>query len=140
MNPLNKFYPSIQLYQHRTIFFRKTFKFFINDVAVFKRLHCLAVLKIFTLMGLFWWKYKMFELSIYRGVMFNGTEDWRTIWRKTNSAFKNDMTNLANFHKLKNSDFTLESKMAELIQNKMSKQQDRPDAVWKLYFTWEINK
>ena len=39
------------------------------------------------------------------------------------------MTNLANFHKLKNRDFTLESKMAELIENKMSKQQDRPDVV-----------
>ena len=33
-------------------------------------------------------------------------------------ASKNDRKNLANFHKLKNNDFILESKMAELNQNK----------------------
>ena len=48
---------------------------------------------------------------------------------KLTCAFKNDMNNLANFHCLKNSDFILESKMAELNQNKNSKQPDRPDAV-----------
>ena len=35
---------------------------------------------------------------------------------KLTCAFKNDMKNLTNFHKLKNSDFTLESKIAELNQ------------------------
>ena len=35
-------------------------------------------------------------------------------------AFKNDLRNLANFHLLKNSDFILESKMAELNQHKNS--------------------
>ena len=34
---------------------------------------------------------------------------------------KNGMRNLANFHRLKNSDFILESKMMELNQNKNSK-------------------
>ena len=48
---------------------------------------------------------------------------------KLTSAFKNGMENLANFYRLKNSDFILESKMAELNQNKNSKQPDRPDAV-----------
>ena len=48
---------------------------------------------------------------------------------KLTCAFKNDMKNLANFHRLKNSDFILESKMAELNKNKNSKQPDRPDAV-----------
>ena len=43
---------------------------------------------------------------------------------KLTCAFKNDMRNLANFHRLKNSDFILESKMAELNQNKNSKQPD----------------
>ena len=43
---------------------------------------------------------------------------------KLTSAFKNDMRTLANFHSLKNSDFILESKMAELDQNKNSKQPD----------------
>ena len=47
---------------------------------------------------------------------------------KLTCAFKNNMKNLANFHMLKNSDFTLESKMAELIQNRNSKL-DRPDAI-----------
>ena len=36
------------------------------------------------------------------------------------------MRNLANFPKLKNNDFILESKMVELNQNKNSKQLDRP--------------
>ena len=36
---------------------------------------------------------------------------------------------LANFHRLKNSDFILESKMAELNQSKNLKQPDRTDAV-----------
>ena len=48
---------------------------------------------------------------------------------KLTCAFKNDMKNLANFHKLKNSDFILESKMSELNQNKNSKQPDQSDAV-----------
>ena len=55
-------------------------------------------------------------------------------------AFTNDMKNLANFHKLKNSDSISESKMVELNQNKNSKQPERPDAVWKLYVTLEINE
>ena len=44
-------------------------------------------------------------------------------------TFKNDMRKLENFHRLKNNDFTLESKMAELNQNKNPKQADQPDAV-----------
>ena len=56
---------------------------------------------------------------------------------KLTCAFQNDMRNSANFHRLKNSDFLLESKMAELNQNKNSKELDQPDAVIKLYFTWK---
>ena len=37
------------------------------------------------------------------------------------NVFKNDMRNLANFHRLRNSDFILESKIAELNQNENSK-------------------
>ena len=48
---------------------------------------------------------------------------------KPTCAFKNDMKNLANFHRLKNSNFILESEMAEPNQNKNSKQLDGPDAV-----------
>ena len=43
-------------------------------------------------------------------------------------------------HRLKNSDFILESKMAELNQNRNSKQPDQPEAVWKLLFILEINE
>ena len=50
------------------------------------------------------------------------------------------MKSLANFHWLKNSDFILQNKMAELNQNKNSKQLDRPDAMRKLYFAVEINE
>ena len=59
---------------------------------------------------------------------------------KLTSAFKNDMRTLANFHRLKNSDFILESKMVELNQNKNSKQQDQLYAVRSLCFTSEINE
>ena len=45
------------------------------------------------------------------------------------------MRNEVNFDRLKNSDFTFESKIAELNQNKNSKQLDQPDAVKKLSFT-----
>ena len=43
-------------------------------------------------------------------------------------------------HRLKNSDFVLESKMAELNQNRNSKQPDQPEAVSKLLFILEINE
>ena len=59
---------------------------------------------------------------------------------KLTCAFKYDMKNLANFHILKNSDFILESKMAELNQNKNSKQPDQTVAVRKLYFILEKNE
>ena len=59
---------------------------------------------------------------------------------KLTCAFKNGMKNLTNFYRLKNSAFILKSKMAELNQNKNSKQPGRPDAMWKLYFTLEINE
>ena len=59
---------------------------------------------------------------------------------KLTCSFRIEMRTLANFHRLENSDFILESKMAELNQNQNSKQPDRPDVVWKLYFTLEINK
>ena len=59
---------------------------------------------------------------------------------KLTCAFKNDMKNLANFYRLKNSDFILESKLVELNKNKNSKQLDWPDVVWNLCFTLEINE
>ena len=59
---------------------------------------------------------------------------------KLTCVFKNDMRNLSNFHSLKNSDFILESKVAELNKNKNSTQLDRSDAVIKLYFSLEINE
>ena len=40
-------------------------------------------------------------------------------------------------HRLNNIDFILVSKIAELNQNKSSKQPDFPDTVWKLYFNLE---
>ena len=40
---------------------------------------------------------------------------------KLTCGLNNDLRNLANFHRLKNSGLILESKMAELNQNKNSK-------------------
>ena len=42
---------------------------------------------------------------------------------KVTSGLENDMRNLANFHWLKNSDFILESKIAELNKNKIQNNQ-----------------
>ena len=56
---------------------------------------------------------------------------------KLTCALKSEMSNLANFHRMKNSDFILESKMAELNQNKNLKQLDRPDAGRKLILPWK---
>ena len=67
--------------------------------------------------------------------MFDGTEYWCKIWRKTDLCFLKIFV-----YRLKNSNFILESKMAELNQNKNSKQPDRPDAVWNFYFILEINE
>ena len=99
----------------------------------------LTVSKIYTLMVSFLPKYKMFELKKYRWVMFDSTEDWWKYEGKLICTFKNTMRNLENFYTLKSSNFILESKMAELNQNQNSKQRDRPDTVWKLYFTMKIN-
>ena len=72
--------------------------------------------------------------------MFDGNEDWCKIWRKTVLCFQKWQEEFGNFHKLKNSEFILESKMAELSQKKNSKQHHQPEAVRKLYFTLEINE
>ena len=42
---------------------------------------------------------------------------------KLTCVFKNDMRKLANFHRMKDSDFILESKMAELNQIKIQNNQ-----------------
>ena len=95
-------------------------------------------------MSSFWPKYIMLELKKYRGVMFDSTEYWWKIWKKNWLALSkltwgNCHVEIGN-HRLKNSDFIVESKMEELNQNKNSKQTDRPDAVWNFYFTMEINE
>ena len=46
------------------------------------------VSKIYTLMGCFWPNYVMLELNEYRGVMFNCSQDWYKIWRKTGLCFE----------------------------------------------------
>ena len=44
--------------------------------------------KICTLMSCFWPKYIMFELSKCREVMFDDTQDWYKVWRKTDLCFQ----------------------------------------------------
>ena len=39
-------------------------------------------------MGCFWPNFIMFELKKYRGVMFDYTQDWYKIWRKTGLCFQ----------------------------------------------------
>ena len=51
---------------------------------------------------------------------------------KLTCAVKNEMRNLANFHSMKERDFILQRKMAELNPNKNLKQLNRPDVVRKV--------
>ena len=44
--------------------------------------------KMYTFMDWFWPNYVMFELKKYRVVMFNYTQDWYRIWRKTGLCFQ----------------------------------------------------
>ena len=60
----------------------------------------------------------MFELKRAEELRFMALKIDAKFEGKLTCAFKNDMKNLGNFHRLKNSDFILESKMAELNQNK----------------------
>ena len=91
---------------------------------------------------------ELFLTNVYNVWSTKSTDELCLIRLKTDAkfqgkhtfTFKNDMRNLASFHRLKNCNFILESKMAELNQNTNSKQPYRPDAVWKLYFTLEKNK
>ena len=53
---------------------------------------------------------------------------------KLTCASKNNMRISANSHRLKISDFVLESKIAELNQNKFSKQPDRPNSMKTLFY------
>ena len=38
-------------------------------------------------MNCFWPKYTMFELKMYRGIIFYDTKEWCKIWRKTDLWF-----------------------------------------------------
>ena len=69
--------------------------------------------------------------------MFDSTDYWCKIWRITGLCFLKWHEEFGKFSF--NSDFILESKVAELNQTKNWKQPDRPDAVWKHYFTLKIN-
>ena len=44
--------------------------------------------KICSLMACLWPKYVIFELTKYRGVTFDGTENWCKVWRKTDMCFQ----------------------------------------------------
>ena len=90
--------------------------------------------------GLLWPKYIMSELKSYRDLCLMALKIGAKFEGKLTCAFKNGMRNLANFHSLKNSDFIIEKNMAELSQNKFSKQPDRTDALQKLYSILEINE
>ena len=57
---------------------------------------------------------------------------------KINTKFEEKMT--WGIWQIFTGDFILENKMPELNQNKNSKQPDQSDAVWKLYFIFEINE
>ena len=97
--------------------------------------------QICNLMSSFWPKYVMFELKkVQRSYVWWHWTLMQNLKKNWVVLSKNDMKNLGNFHRLKNIDFILESKMVELNQNKNSKRPDRPGVVWKLYFALEINE
>ena len=102
----------------------------------------LKISKICTLMDCFWPNYIIFELNkVLRSyvwwhwiLMQNLKENWLALSKMTWRIWQIFV------HKLKNSHFILESKMAKLNQNKNWKQPDRPGAVWNFLFTLEIKK
>ena len=57
--------------------------------------------------------------------MFDGTEYWYKIWRKTDFSFQKWHEEFDKFSQVEKKYFILESKIAELNQNKSSKQLDR---------------
>ena len=73
------------------------------------------VSNICTLMGSFWPK-SMFELKKYRRVRLMALKTDAKLEGKLTFVFQNDMKNLANFHRLKNSDFILESKINDVAK------------------------
>ena len=91
-------------------------------------------------MGSFYSKYKIMSLEFTEDFYFMAIKIDAKFKQKVTCIFQNDVRNLANFQRLKNKYFILESKTAELNQNKNSKQLDQPDAVRKLYFTLKINE
>ena len=73
----------------------------------------------------FWWHWRLMQ---------NLKENWLVLSKMTWRVWHIFV------HRQKNSNFIWESKKAELNQNKHSNQPDWPDAVSKLYFTFEINE
>ena len=66
--------------------------------------------KSYTLMGCFWRKYIILEVKKCRGVMFDGTEYWCQIWRKTGLCYQKGHEEFGKFspehvQKSKNWDF-----------------------------------
>ena len=51
-------------------------------------MRALESLKILHFNGHFWSKYIMFDLKKYRGIVFDSTEDWCKIWKKTDLCFQ----------------------------------------------------
>ena len=95
-----------------------------------------------TLMSCFWPRDIMFELKKAQRryiwwqwkLMRNLKENWLVLSKVTWKIWQIFV------YKLKNSNIISESKMRQLNQNKNSKQPDRPDVVWKLFFILEINE
>ena len=77
---------------------------------------------------------------MYRGVMFNDTEDWFNFEGKLLVISKLTWEIWQVFTGWKILISFEKAKWKELNQNKISKQQDLQDAVWKLYLTLEINE
>ena len=102
----------------------------------------LKISKLCTLMGCFRPKYAMLELKkVQRSyvqwhwrLIQNLKENWLVLSKITWRLWQIFV------HRLKSSDFILESKMVQLNKNTNSKQPDWPNAVWKLGFTSETNE
>ena len=96
--------------------------------------------KICTLIVHFWQKYIMFELKkVQRSYVWL---NWRLMQNlKENWIVLSKMTwkiSQIFVHRLKNSNFILKNKMAELNKNKNWKQPHQPDVVWKFHFNSKL--
>ena len=80
----------------------------------------LKISKFGTPMGFFWPKYIMLEIKKYRRVLFDGTEYWCNIWRKTYLCFQKWQEEFSKFspeHVQKSKNWNFDGVLLSKVEN-----------------------